>query len=287
MEIRSVDELLTQTEATIAQPSAQPIEVEPEHIEVDKGEPIERAPIREPDNTPEPEPIAASSDTDDYGNVVEKQEKMIPQSQVESMMRDRLARERERLAKEFQQPQPQQQTQQQFQYDEGNSESWEVQLEQFIEHTLERRDQKMHTQQMHQQEQQRQSDFEVKFNAGAAKYNDFEQVVIGKPLTPQMVLATRGMDDPAAFIYAAAKTQPKELERIAQVSDPYAQAIELGRLEERMRRSRPTTSQAPKPIDPVRGDISDNSKPKRWSIDDKLRQSDRERSSDKMRGRII
>ena len=64
-----------------------------------------------------------------------------------------------------------------------------------------------------------------------------------------MVIATRGMQDPAAFIYAAAKTQAPELERISRIQDPISQVVELGRLEERMRKSRASVSQAPRPID--------------------------------------
>jgi hypothetical protein len=78
------------------------------------------------------------------------------------------------------------------------------------------------------------------------------------------------MADPAAFIYAAAKQQPKELERIAAITDPYVLAAEVGRLEERMKKAR-TVSKAPKPIAKTRGDIADKGLTK-TSLDDLIRQ---------------
>jgi hypothetical protein len=62
-----------------------------------------------------------------------------------------------------------------------------------------------------------------------------------------MTLATRAMADPAAFLYAAAKRAPQDLERISKIRDPYAQMTEMGKLEERMRRNKPAT-QAPRPL---------------------------------------
>jgi hypothetical protein len=119
-----------------------------------------------------------------------------------------------------------------------------------------------------------------------AKYQDFEQVVMGKPLTPQMVIATRGMSDPAAFIYAAAKTQAPELDRISKIGDPYAQAIELGRLEERMRKARSTVSKAPRPIEAPKGDVSEKVQ-RTWSIDEKLRHAESESKKERMRGKTM
>jgi len=62
------------------------------------------------------------------------------------------------------------------------------------------------------------------------------------------------MEDPAAFLYAAAKFQGKELERISQMPDAFAQATELGRLEERMRKAKRSTGAA-RPLTPVKGDV--------------------------------
>lgn len=233
--------------------------------------------------TKEPENV------DEYGTEIPKQDKVYTQAEVDAKINEAIRRRLKERADDapIQQP-PQQspQTQQQFEYDANNADSWEVQLEGFIEHTLTKREQKQQQQQWERQEHETQAAFEVKFNQGASKYSDFESVVIGKPLTPQMVMATRGMSDPAAFIYAAAKTQASELDRISKISDPYAQAIELGRLEERMKRSRSNVSQAPRPIEAPKGDVSEKVE-RTWSIDDKLRQAEDASKKERMRGRSI
>ena len=96
------------------------------------------------------------------------------------------------------------------------------------------------------------------------------------------------MDDPAAFIYAAAKTQAPELERISKLSDPYSQAVELGRLEERMRKSRASVSGAPRPIDQIKGDsVEKEHQPRTWSIDDKLQADERAMRKERMGNRKI
>ena len=89
-----------------------------------------------------------------------------------------------------------------------------------------------------------------------------------------MMRATMGMQDPAAFMYAAAKNHATELERIASIADPVSQAAEVGRLEERMRRARATTS-APAPISSTKGDLP-STEPKR-SIEDLINQDAKNR----------
>ena len=252
-------------------------------------EPEPEAP--EPEYTPEPtsaeaKPEPVEANTDDYGTEIAPQEKVYTQAEVDARIneaiRRRLKERAEEPAPQYQQPQQQQQAAPE--YDPNSSDSWEVQLESFIENTLSKREQKVQQDNWKRQEQETQANFEVKFNQGASKYSDFEQVVMGKALTPQMVIATRGMNDPAAFIYAAAKTQAPELDRISKIADPYGQAIELGRLEERMRKSRSAVSQAPRPIEAPRGDVSEKVE-RKWSIDDKLRQSEKESKAERMRGR--
>ena len=80
-----------------------------------------------------------------------------------------------------------------------------------------------------------------------------------------MMLATRGMADPAAFIYTAAKNHASELQRIAQIADPYQQGAEIGKLEERMRKVA-TVSKATKPLPKTTGDMGAKTETKR-SID--------------------
>jgi len=231
----------------------------------------------EPEAEAEAEEPKAVSETetedDEYGTPVAKKERVYTESEVQQMMRDRNARG-EFARQEAQRQQQKAQQQPQHQQVEGN-EDWEAQLESFVEQTLSKREQKLQEQQWQQQEQQAQANFEIKFNTGAAKYADFESVVMNKALTPQMVIATRGMSDPAAFIYAAAKTQAAELERISKISDRYVQAVEIGKLDERMKKSRASTSSAPKPIAGVKGDVLSKVKP--TNIDDILRSEDAKR----------
>lgn len=232
-----------------------------------------------------PEPAPEDTNVDEYGTEIPKQEKVYTQAEVDARINEAIRKRLKERAETPPEPQYQQQYQPQTEA-QAASDDWEAQLESFIETTLSKREQKAQAEQWQRQEQEAQANFEIRFNQGMAKYQDFEQVVMGKPLTPQMVIATRGMSDPAAFIYAAAKTQAPELDRISKIGDPYAQAIELGRLEERMRKARSTVSKAPRPIEAPKGDVSEKVQ-KTWSIDDKLRQAENESKKERMRGKTM
>jgi len=183
------------------------------------------------------------------------------------MIRDRLSRGQ---AAQNATPQQVQQAASDFTPDPNSSDPWEVQLEDFIDKTIEKRTKKLSEKQWREQEDRIQQDFEAKFSAGISKYPDWSKTVQGKPITDAMMMATRSMNDPAAFIYAASKLQPKELERIATLRDPYQQATEIGRLEERMKKARTGVSQAAKPLSATKGDVSDSTPVKR-SVDDLIR----------------
>jgi hypothetical protein len=131
--------------------------------------------------------------------------------------------------------------------------------------------------QVRQREAQTQQEFEGKFRDGMGKFHDFVDVIGELPfeITNPMTLATRGMADPAAFLYAASKRNPQELERISKIRDPYAQMTEIGRLEERMRKNKPTTK-APRPLDRTRENASIPAPKKKSdpSIEDLIAQSD-------------
>lgn len=236
-------------------------------IEAVEKEPVSLEPQAEvAEIAEEVAPEVSETETDDYGTTIEKKpEKVYTESEVQQMIRDRLSRGQNKQVE----PPVQQQTANE---DSGD---WESQLESFVEQTLTKREQKFQQEQWEHNQQLEQANFEIKFNSGAAKYGDFGEVVMGKALTPQMVSATKGMSDPAAFIYAAAKTQAGELERISKISDPMSQAVEIGKLEERMKRSRSTTSSAPKPIAAVKGDSVEKVKPR--NVDDILMAEDRAR----------
>lgn len=225
---------------------------------------------RETSESEPEEQSAPESQVDDYGNEVPMEnaairERLSKQAKRYEQEMAKMREEMERLKQQSHQPeQPNMQ----------NNDDWEAQLEQFIDQRLTARERAMQEDAWRKQQQAQQAQFEIKFNEGAAKYADFESVVMGKPITPEMVLATQDMADPAAFIYAAAKTQAKELERISQIRNPYTQAVELGKLDERMRKARANTSSAPKPISRPKGDVTDSKidkDTKSWSIDEKIR----------------
>jgi hypothetical protein len=208
-------------------------------------------------------------ETDDYGNKVPKG-KVYTEEQVQAMIRKRLKLSQE----EKQQPQQQQyqppvQQTEGFEHDPNNEQPWEIQLENHIKQTV----QKLETEKQQvawQAEQQRaQAEFEHRFSSGMSKYQDFNDVVSGKPITNGIMMAARSMADPAAFIYAASKQQPAELERISKITDPYVLAAEVGRLEERMKKAR-TISKAPKPPTKTKGDIADKGAIKQ-NLDDLIR----------------
>lgn len=190
-----------------------------------------------------------SSPIDEYGNPVEKP-KMYSEEEVNRLIRERLARGRH-----AEQAQPVQQQPQQQQQSSEQEENWQQELEKFVEQTIDKRQTKLAEQQWKQQEALRQAEFESKFSTGMGKYSDFREVVAGKPITDSMLLATRNLENPAAFIYGAAKFHSQELDRIAKISDPYAQAAEVGRLHEKMIKTKNVVSNAPKPIEAVTGDI--------------------------------
>lgn len=222
-------------------------------------EPINNEPQDVPSNDYEPEAAV-----NEYGEEV-KPERTFTQSEVEAMIRDRISRVKQPTAPgqdNVQTPQP----------NSPEGDDWAQQLETFIDQTLEKRQQRIEQTTWQQQQQEAQAQFEIKFNQGASRYSDFESVVMGKPLTPQMVVATRGLQDPAGFIYAAAKHQAGELERIAKIPDATTQAVEIGKLEERMRRAKSTVSNAPRPIGMVKGDVIGKSAPRdnEKSIDQKI-----------------
>ncbi len=220
---------------------------EPEEPVEEKGAqsegPAEELQDKAPENSHE-------DDVDEYGTKVGKK-KLYTEDEVQRMIRDRLKRGQQTE----QQQQAVQQAAKDFTPDPESNETWETQLESFVEKTFQKMTQKKVEAEWRQKEDESQAEFEIKFSHGMSKYNDFKDVVTGKPITNAMMLATRTMKDPAAFIYAASKQQPKELARIAAIPDAVTQAVEIGRLEERMKKARIVPA-SPKPATRVKGDAS-------------------------------
>ncbi len=275
MSMKNVDNLIGEVEAAKAVP-AEPVSApEPANESEDNGaddyQPLS-AKESEPEenNTSEkktevPRETSEESSKDEYGNEIAKA-KTYTEEEVQRMIRDRLSRGNHAQSQQNNQVQ---EAAKSFQSDPNSEESWETQLEQFVEKTLDKVSSKQKQAQQQQYERQIQSEFEAKFNIGMGKYKDFSEVTAGKPITDSMMMAARSMENPAAFIYAASKNHPQELERIAKIADPYHQVAEIGRLEERMKKARAVSS-APKPPSKTVGDMTDKGSPKR-NIDDLIR----------------
>lgn len=220
-----------------------------EKSEEKNSEPTEQPPQEEAQiEAPE---ASKDEEVDEYGTKVGKK-KLYTEEEVQQMMRDRLKRGRHSQ----EQNQEIQQAAKEFKPDQASEESWEAQLEKFIDNHIENKTKQAQQLQWKAREEQTQAEFEIKFTQGMDKYADFQAVVGQKPITNAMMLATRSMKDPAAFIYAACKHQPKELARIAEIPDAVTQATEIGRLEERMKKAR-AIPQSPTPAKRISGDKSD------------------------------
>jgi hypothetical protein len=195
--------------------------------------------------------VTTESPIDEYGNPTEKP-KMYTQEEVERMMRERLSRGRH-----TEQPTKAEVNEvvKDFKADPNSAESWEQQLEEFVEKTIEKRQAKLSEKQWREEESIKQADFEAKFTTGMNKYNDFHDVVRGKPIDDVMMLATRNLKDPAAFIYGASKLHPQELQRISGIKDPYQKAAEIGALHEKMIKNKNLASKAGKPLEAPKGDL--------------------------------
>ncbi len=217
-------------------------------------------------------------ETDEYGNVQEPENEAI---------RERLARQarkhqaeidslRSQLAQQGASPQVQQAAKD-FEYDPEANGDWQQQLASFVKQTVNSMTREQAESKQRAEEQQVQHEFESKFREGMGKFSDFSETIAELPfeITNPMTLATRAMADPAAFLYAAAKRQPKELERISKLRDPYAQMTEIGKLEERMRKNK-TTTKAPKPLGRTHEDASTpvSKKNKETSIEDLIARAD-------------
>jgi hypothetical protein len=216
---------------------------------------------------------------DDYGN-----EKAASKVYTEDEVNERINKAvRERLARANhqanQQPVQQQQQNQQVDYNSEADGDWQQQLEQFVEQTFSKMTQKQA--QKHQQEIEKaaEAEFADKFSAGMERFHDFIEVVESKPITVPMTMALRGIKDPAAFVYAASKRHPQELERISKLKDPYSQMVEVGKLEERMRKRAEGTT-APRPIGRSQEDSTmsyETKKAKEESIEDMIQKSEQKR----------
>lgn len=249
MSTTSIDDVLSGANAPGAPEAPESVTVVDDEPLYDTEEP-EAVADDEPESEPEQE---TQAELDEYGN-----EKPAPKTYTEDEVNERINKAvRDRLARmEKNQgltPQQAQHAEQNFKYDENADGDWQQQLKQFVKQTYQETIQEQQREAQRQREQQAQAEFEAKFHQGMSKFSDFVDVVSSQPITDAMTIATRGMKDPAAFIYAASKRHATELQRISQLSDPYTQMTEMVRLEERMKKAKPT-SNAPRPVSRTQDD---------------------------------
>jgi hypothetical protein len=237
------------------------------------------------------EPEEAHDDSDEYGN---------KEPTDNDVIRERLARQAESLKRKHQAEIDElraqlvnqgasrevQQAAKDFEYDPNAKGDWQQQLASFVKQTVTNMQHEEVQKQQRAQEIRAHEEFQAKFHDGMSKFPDFVEVVSSQPISDAMTIATRSMKDPAAFLYAASKRHPQELQRIANISDPYAQIAEIGKLEERMRQTKPATK-APRPIARTQGDLSvpHNKKDREPTIEDLIARSDAKRLANmKQRG---
>lgn len=216
----------------------------------------------EPEESTDPDDVNHESDDsdeqeqkptreyDDYGNEKEPENKEIRERLKKQARKyeDKIESLRSQLAQHGASQQVQQAAKD-FEYDPDAKGDWQQQLASFVKQTVNSMNREQQEAEVRRQDAHTQREFESKFRDGMGRFNDFVDVIDSLPfqISNPMTLATRGMADPAAFLYAAAKRNPQELERISKIRDPYAQMTEMGKLEERMRRNKPTT-RAPRPL---------------------------------------
>lgn len=206
---------------------------------------------RDTKDTDKPEKTVV--EVDDYGNpkaAARTYSEEEVNERINKAIRERLARVERNQAQE-----PKTETSKDFKYDENADGNWEQQLEQFVEKTFSKITNRQVEQQRQMREQEMHMAFEEKFRSGMTRFGDFTEVVGGMPISDPMTLATRSMADPAAFLYAASKRAPDEIKRIAALSDPYSQMVEMGKLEERLKRQKAQTT-APRPLSRTKEDTS-------------------------------
>ncbi len=254
-ESSSIDDLLSSVVSGTPAPEPlyeQPIQEansEPFKIEGDEyGEP-ERIEMPNDANQSHNTSEQSTDEGDEYGNKPEPDNEII---------RERLSRQARKHEAEMatlraqlnvQQAQQVQEAAQGFEYNPDASGDWQQQLASFVKQTVNNMTTEREQEQHRVREAHVQMEFESKFRDDVQRFPDFEQAItdVGAAISDPMVYATRSMKNPAAFLYAAAKRAPVELQRIAKIQDPYAQIAAIGALEVTLRQTKPATK-APKPI---------------------------------------
>lgn len=264
-EAKNVDDVLTkvinqQLTGTTEPPVPVEVKSEPE-VKEEVAEVPQEPIVDETDKKQE----ATDSPIDEYGNPVEKS-KMYSEEEVQRIVKDRLSRGRHIEQQPVQQQQPQQQ-----QTTANEDETWDIQLKKYVRNEYKEIAREEQEKAWREKQVEMQAQFESKFTTGMNKYSDFNQVVSGKTITDAMLLATRSLDNPAAFVYGAAKLHPQELDRIARL-DPTSQSFEIGRLHEKMMKDRKLASNAPRPLETPKGDMPNTKVSNQPSLEERIHQ---------------
>lgn len=248
-------------------------EPEDDHMSDPEPEP-EQEEKPEEDHTPE---------YDEYGNEKENLSKSMQkrlERQAESLKRKHdaeLAELRQQLAQAGASKEVQQAAKD-FEFDPNDEGSWEEQFASMVRQTI-AKDEQERIQRAQQEEVQRDmQEFRGRMQDGMNRFDDFIEVVGGQPMDNEMTLALRSIQDPAAFIYAASKRMPEELDRIARLKNPHDRYAEVIRLEQKMRQNKPTTK-APRPLGKAKEDaqVPVPKSKKEESIEDLIAKSDAKR----------
>ncbi len=297
MDISNIDDLLMGGNS--AQQPMSPEEKSSETPEVEQEQeldPYEPEQDQEQDNEPDSDEESSEDqeqkedapEVDEYGNEKERMSKGLKDRlDRKEKQHQREIEQREREIEALRQQMAQQganrevqQAAKDFEYDPDAGGDWQQQLASFVKQTVNSMTREQEETKTRQQEAKVQSEFESKFRDGMSRFDDFTDVIQSLPceISNPMTLATRSMENPAAFLYAAAKRNPQELERISKIRDPYGQMMEMGKLEERMRKNKPATK-APRPLGRAPEDAMTKAadKKKETSGDDLLAKADAKR----------
>lgn len=232
----------------------------------------------EPSEETEEETTQENSSVDEYGNelleATQESPKMYTQAELNERINEAI---RDRLSRLKNNQQPNREAENESKPDDMSEADWQKELTKFIENTFDNISHKKQEQERQLKEQQALQEFETKFQQGMGKFKDFQEVVAHQPITDAMTLATRGMQDPAGFLYAASKRASDDLNRISQIRDPYAQMVEMGKLEVKLKTTKHTTN-TPRPLGKVRDDVGKGyTGTTKQSVDDLIRESEMRR----------
>lgn len=282
-ESSSIDDLLMNVATGNPAPLPDPEPIadipEPEPLKIegnDYGE-IERIDTQDGEDATRKEPETATDEADEYGNKPEPENEAIRERLTRQARKHEAEMAALRAQLSTQQAQQVQEAAQGFEYNPDASGDWQQQLASFVKQTVNNMSSEREHEKQRVREAQAQMEFESKFRDDVQRFPDFEEAImgIGADISDPMVHATRSMKNPAAFLYAAAKRAPAELQRIAKIEDPYAQIAAVGALEVTLRQTKPATK-APKPIGraPDDGVMALKSEKREETIEDLIKASE-------------